>query len=596
MQSLNPPIHCFYFRHYLRKWLKDNTVGDADIREILDWSYYIERIGSAIQKIITIPAALQGLSNPVPRVHHPDWLQKKIVEKDDVLKQRKISELFGTVPKPARNGNGPENIPDIEDTPGPSTSLVHQQGVATVTKRKRPTEEEPNLDLTKTWREALGTAPKIGQTKQEILEWLKFHKQKWKLQLKKRSAQKHPSSKRLRVEPTTSAAAPRPSNIVGFMRHTQRVLLERPWHIVQAFQVNEFGNFIIWAMIDNELHKIKMSVPRIFYVNQRIPAPSQTNNVYTKAFKILPRSQIVHNLYKYTVPESTFQDNQLGLLIDLATPDIEGIYETQMSLEFRLLMELGCVCKIQHSEAKRLVETSKDIDNLTLSQLDMVTGDQDIYLNNMKSLKRIFFYQHAINSEKRSMWGVFAEASKKAIIIVHDTVRVNQLPNLKTLYQTEKNNFIKTKSNAELPSIDSFAIDNYQCTEIGEITRLISKFLSQYQAEKNGPTIVCMQTLKETAKIIHHIPILAEFPQIPIHIIDEASILSGLEWQKLSARTIIRHYINLNTVLSLMMKQCRYFRLPIGNMPKDTMLFGTDLFYSRLLQVRIKPNARFKGP
>lgn len=27
--------------------------------QILDWDYYIERLGSAIQKIITIPAALQ---------------------------------------------------------------------------------------------------------------------------------------------------------------------------------------------------------------------------------------------------------------------------------------------------------------------------------------------------------------------------------------------------------------------------------------------------------------------------------------------------------------------------------------------------------
>lgn len=34
--------------------------------QILDWGYYIERLGSAIQKIITIPAALQqvGLTGP----------------------------------------------------------------------------------------------------------------------------------------------------------------------------------------------------------------------------------------------------------------------------------------------------------------------------------------------------------------------------------------------------------------------------------------------------------------------------------------------------------------------------------------------------
>lgn len=31
--------------------------------QILDWNYYIERLGSAIQKIVTIPAAMQGVSD-----------------------------------------------------------------------------------------------------------------------------------------------------------------------------------------------------------------------------------------------------------------------------------------------------------------------------------------------------------------------------------------------------------------------------------------------------------------------------------------------------------------------------------------------------
>ncbi|KAK2103042.1 hypothetical protein P7K49_020709, partial [Saguinus oedipus] len=46
-------------KHFLRKWLKSASLQDFDIRAILDWDYYIERLGSAIQKIITIPAALQ---------------------------------------------------------------------------------------------------------------------------------------------------------------------------------------------------------------------------------------------------------------------------------------------------------------------------------------------------------------------------------------------------------------------------------------------------------------------------------------------------------------------------------------------------------
>ena len=46
-------------RHYLRKWLKDPGLSEFDIRSVLDWNYYIERLGKAIQKIITIPAAMQ---------------------------------------------------------------------------------------------------------------------------------------------------------------------------------------------------------------------------------------------------------------------------------------------------------------------------------------------------------------------------------------------------------------------------------------------------------------------------------------------------------------------------------------------------------
>lgn len=45
--------------HYLRRWLKDPSITNFDIRNILDWNYYIERLSGTIMKIVTIPAALQ---------------------------------------------------------------------------------------------------------------------------------------------------------------------------------------------------------------------------------------------------------------------------------------------------------------------------------------------------------------------------------------------------------------------------------------------------------------------------------------------------------------------------------------------------------
>jgi hypothetical protein len=50
--------------------------------QILDWDYYIERLGSAIQKIITIPAALQQVRQK-PWV--PSWATKTSEPTEDFL-------------------------------------------------------------------------------------------------------------------------------------------------------------------------------------------------------------------------------------------------------------------------------------------------------------------------------------------------------------------------------------------------------------------------------------------------------------------------------------------------------------------------------
>ena len=44
-------------KFYVRKWCKISS--EVGIRSIIDWSYYKQRLSSAIQKIITIPAAMQ---------------------------------------------------------------------------------------------------------------------------------------------------------------------------------------------------------------------------------------------------------------------------------------------------------------------------------------------------------------------------------------------------------------------------------------------------------------------------------------------------------------------------------------------------------
>merc|ERR1719391_778414 len=159
-------------QHYLRRWLKNSSMTDFDIRTVLDWNYYIERLGGTIQKIITIPAALQGISNPIPRIQHPDWLHKKVMEKSDVFKQRKISDMFTMKPKQQSSSsadlfelsqNTAQDAPDIEEIGQKrkplglkNVSVSHQTGMQQK-KRKASggNDVPPGTDLGKSWREVL---------------------------------------------------------------------------------------------------------------------------------------------------------------------------------------------------------------------------------------------------------------------------------------------------------------------------------------------------------------------------------------------------------------------------------------------------------
>ena len=45
--------------------------------------------------------SLPQVANPVPRVKHPDWLHKRLLEKNDVFRQKQILDMFPRQPKPA---------------------------------------------------------------------------------------------------------------------------------------------------------------------------------------------------------------------------------------------------------------------------------------------------------------------------------------------------------------------------------------------------------------------------------------------------------------------------------------------------------------
>ncbi|CCD15631.1 unnamed protein product, partial [Trypanosoma congolense IL3000] len=110
--------------HFLRKWTGDNTLSaNIDLQHLLDWDYYIARYSACVQKIITIPAALQHVPNPVPRVPYPEWLQKRVQQRSSRFKQISLTGMFEKM----KSNEG--DIPDVEDLVNNSDNTRLHRGV-----------------------------------------------------------------------------------------------------------------------------------------------------------------------------------------------------------------------------------------------------------------------------------------------------------------------------------------------------------------------------------------------------------------------------------------------------------------------------------
>ena len=290
-------------RMYLRRWLKDSSLVNFDLRSILDWEYYIERLGSVIQKLITIPAAMQKVANPVPRIRHPDWLHRRVAGAVDKFKQNKVTDFFKSKGSASDEETQPMDIEDIGSMP------IQEN-------RKRLTVSEPTFVREKTPDEGFedGTLPypSVGYS-----YWVRVMRTRWKSKI----------AARWGGESSTSA--------VPAMFKTSRARTNHRWDIVQLRESKIPGRFILWLSIDSELVDIPLRIPREFYIHLKKPVDNMFRAEYysfTKVTRNLPRDTPCTNLYKLTVKEDVYQDIQEHFIDITNDPNVDGVYELQVCL------------------------------------------------------------------------------------------------------------------------------------------------------------------------------------------------------------------------------------------------------------------------
>ncbi|KAF2429554.1 DNA polymeras-like protein epsilon [Tothia fuscella] len=565
-------------RYYLRKWLKEDP-GDMDPRDIIAWEYYLERLGSVIQKLITIPAALQKVGNPVPRVAHPEWLDRRIRTKEDKLKQKKMTDMFESKEKLVdldinilgnRIAGG-----DLEDF-GSSKSSQMRKGTVTKMTQKRKAPEPAVPVQTDPYAALPAKMPNINN---DYEAWLVYQKQKWKIQ----------KQQRIRRRQLFGESRKEASDAIGsFFRNQAEMAYINTWQLLQLRETEIPGEVQAFVLIEKKIHTLKVMVPRLLYLNLKtddLPDVEVPGCLVEKVTNYtLPNGHPSVHLFKLSMTEQVYVTEAKRLSVLFNHPSVEGVYEKQLPLNIRAVLELGSICTFDETQKGVL---GRGLDHgFDLNTLRQVKTKQP-YLTDAP-LRYLYLY-HVIAGDKQ-IFALFSTTNSQAhVVVLNKSKDIQGLPNVDKIYKD-----LLTKRLEENGEDDTWqGCIEYQDDihfKIVQVTTKRKAYLEIGDAlkrmrneEKDKPLILVVQS-QATKMLSHDIPIIKEFPIVGLKADEMDKQLPPLGWQTFVAKRLVTHYLTVGQWVSHLVELARYGDIPLCNLEGHDPRFLIDIAYARRLQ------------
>ena len=560
-------------RSFLRKWMREDP-GDLDPRTIIDWDYYLDRLGSVVQKLITIPAALQKVRNPVPRVGHPEWLQHRINIKDDRFKQKKMTDLFDKTPLSELPSNTLDHrLPgDIEDLGSSQLSKAKMSQLPKmVQKRKAP---EPSTAVT---ADPYASLPaNMPSMLKDYEGFLRYQKVKWKIQKQARIRRRQLFGER------SNAAS---DTLGGIFRNQAEMLFTNTWQVLQLRESDSPGEVRAFVLIDRKIHVLTVNVPRQVFLNLKgkdLPDVEIDGCQVEKVTHTLPNGHPSIHLFKLVMPEEVYVKDAQKLATLFNHPSVEGVYEKQVPLAMRAVLQLGSLCTFDETQKGVLGKGLEQ--GFDLSALRRTAVKQP-YLLGIEM--RFLFLYHLVAGE-RQIFAVFSTTKSEANIIVLDRSKDSQnLPNADKIYSDLLARRLQDSEGEPWQNIFDYqekihfkvsqvTTKRKACLELGDIFK-------KARNDESRPTMLVIQS-PQRRLLVHDVPLLREFPILPLKVEMSDSKLPPLGWQPFIVKRLVTHYLALGSWISHLMELARYGDIPICNLERDDPRFLIDIAYARRLQ------------
>ncbi|EGG20436.1 putative DNA polymerase epsilon subunit A [Cavenderia fasciculata] len=580
---------------FLKKW----TNGYSQLKDIIDWDYYRQRLSGVIQKMITIPAALQNVSNPVPRVIHPDWILKELKKQTELRKQTSITSFFSAqkpgeadtgaaagevdmesmfdkrfahLPKPVftkhkkrakiqvidsddedhqpKDKDDDDNDDDDDDEEDEQVQLkskkkIKQQSITDFFKKGDSTVDATSAAA----RPTISKAPKMEDN---FSGWLSCKKKEWR-------------KLRERIKAKKLGRFTGEENRVGHLAQqfsTQNEAVKKGlWQVISIEPSGAVGVFIFWSLIGDMIVPIKVQVNRVFYINSFSEEPPLEG-----AKKVLvapPRSKERLYLTRNSMSEEDYITQSRSISNIFTDPDTEGVYETKVELDQRAIIQVGCVAAMVRADLKTVHN------NNTKYQLEDIQNrpdKQQSYLA-QQNFHTIYVYANAKKDGKDGVYAIFYSHNHTATIIYANPYTSHNISDKLLNSLSEKHPNVK------------FSLEIGK--SIDGAKKLVNAQLQVYIGARRGATIVitqCSEFMKRD------IPALREFPKVAMPYHDQDSNYSPFNWEVHCIKPIATRYEEVDKWWMHYVGMARYSNIPIGNLVGgDYAQMVTDTEFSRLL-------------
>lgn len=501
----------------------------------------------------------------MPRIPHPDWLSRRVVNLDDKFRQHKLTDLF----QKQRTTNEELRQAGVEvvDHDADRKRLEKEVKAAAAAKAKRDAEEEAKRPV-----------PKFEE---DYPAWIAYQKKIWRARRAERAALRATGS----CNPRSKTGA-----IGTMMRQNALTLTSLSWDILQVSEVAERpGEFRLFMLIRDTIQSVRLFIPRQFYLD--LKEKSNTTDwpsgcTIEAISRTLPRSQKSHNLFRVTTSEDYFLREEAAFSQLVNRPEVDGVYEMQVPLVIRAILQLGNTCMPGKGVGlTKGLNKGFDLTDLVHPELSL---NKRRYLDFGRPLKYAYLYH--VSSDTRHMVGLFLPTGNARVFVV-ERGNNRDMPNLERYY-SEQRPIVLAKlaaaaADSKLPFDYPQAIKFDVSFHAGEDVafRAVSRELISYQGLKHGATLLGIYSSKDRSFFEEKLAVaVAQFPILMRQARSSDNAFNALGWRVPATKRMIQHYLRFASVVKEQIETCDAAGIPLCNLDADESLFCTDIDLARRLQ------------